>query len=168
MAVFQNELPKKKLSKNTKQKKKTWPPFLNLFGCLGCLLVVFLGIQMHHSNSSSEQVSENEFPGERHSQNTKQETWLPLFGMFGCLGFLLVICLGIQMHQRNSSSEQGQLNQYMAWLLSSKLRLLTCFVLVAGFGIQVWKLQNSSVSEQVCFTQQRHSEINKYNGSFQK
>ncbi|KAG7333778.1 hypothetical protein KOW79_002185 [Hemibagrus wyckioides] len=43
----------------------------------------------------------------------------------------------------------GQLNQYMAWLLSSKLRLLTCFVLVAGLGIQVWKLQNSSVSEQV-------------------
>ncbi|MCI4376109.1 hypothetical protein PGIGA_G00184490 [Pangasianodon gigas] len=43
----------------------------------------------------------------------------------------------------------GQLKQYMAWLLSPKLLLLACLVVVAAFGIQICKQQGSSSSEQV-------------------
>ncbi|KAG7333777.1 hypothetical protein KOW79_002184 [Hemibagrus wyckioides] len=59
MAVSENELPEKKPSQNTKQKKKTWSPFFKVAGCLGCLLVVPLGILMHPSNSSNAEVQES-------------------------------------------------------------------------------------------------------------
>ncbi|XP_060782431.1 GTPase IMAP family member 9-like isoform X3 [Neoarius graeffei] len=43
----------------------------------------------------------------------------------------------------------GRLIQYMAWLLSSKLLLLTCFVVVTAFVIQIFKEESNPSSEQV-------------------
>ncbi|XP_027001783.2 GTPase IMAP family member 9-like [Tachysurus fulvidraco] len=59
MAALQNELTEKKPSQNTEQKKTSWMPSSKLFVCLGCLLMVFLGIQIQQNKPSSEEVQES-------------------------------------------------------------------------------------------------------------
>ncbi|XP_060727503.1 uncharacterized protein LOC132846805 [Tachysurus vachellii] len=60
MAAFQNELTEKKPSQNTEQKETSWMASSKLFVCLGCLLMVFLGIQLQQNKSSSEQEFNDE------------------------------------------------------------------------------------------------------------